>query len=117
MNLTSSKISLYIHIPFCSNKCNYCDFYSETTGFDRIELVIEEIILQLERRVSDLGNPNIETIFIGGGTPSIIPIAFIDLVVYTYLASSSFSSLFTFGLIKICTFSSVRIGQRAKKWL
>lgn len=73
MNLASSKISLYIHIPFCSSKCKYCDFYSETVGFHRINNLITMLIAQLSNRFEKYGSPVIETIFIGGGTPSILP--------------------------------------------
>lgn len=73
MNLASSKISLYIHIPFCSSKCKYCDFYSETVGFHRINNLITMLIAQLSNRFEKYGSPEIETIFIGGGTPSILP--------------------------------------------
>ncbi|WP_246745123.1 radical SAM family heme chaperone HemW [Thiospirochaeta perfilievii] len=78
MNLKSTNISLYVHIPFCSNKCKYCDFYSETDGFNRIPLVVTQIINQLDFWLNKLGSPNITTIFIGGGTPSILPIDELD---------------------------------------
>ncbi|MGL1892150.1 MAG: radical SAM family heme chaperone HemW [Spirochaetaceae bacterium] len=74
MNLKSSKISLYIHIPFCSSKCKYCDFYSETIDFERIPKVITEIIEQFKYWNKKLNSPLVETIFIGGGTPSMLPI-------------------------------------------
>ncbi len=73
MNLTSTKISLYIHIPFCSSKCKYCDFYSETSGFERVHNVVTEIIEQLKFNYEKLKYPEIETVFIGGGTPSFLP--------------------------------------------
>ncbi len=73
MNLNSTSISLYIHIPFCSVKCKYCDFYSETTKLDRIPKVITQIIDQLNNRYHDINAPQIKTVFIGGGTPSMLP--------------------------------------------
>jgi oxygen-independent coproporphyrinogen-3 oxidase len=76
--LLPSRVSLYIHIPFCSSKCSYCDFYSETTGFHRIPGVIDKIIQQTNRWLGSLGNPRVETIFIGGGTPSLLPISQLD---------------------------------------
>ncbi|MBN2618064.1 MAG: radical SAM family heme chaperone HemW [Spirochaetales bacterium] len=72
MNSISSKISLYIHIPFCKKKCNYCDFYSECTGFSRIDILIDNIIKELKNKLISFGNPQIITVFIGGGTPSIL---------------------------------------------
>lgn len=73
MNSLSTSIGLYIHIPFCSSKCKYCDFYSETTGFDRITKVVKELVAQLKYHYKRLGSPKINTVFIGGGTPSLIP--------------------------------------------
>ncbi|OQY40545.1 MAG: hypothetical protein B6229_01380 [Spirochaetaceae bacterium 4572_7] len=72
MNLLSTSISLYVHIPFCSSKCKYCDFYSETSGFNRITGVVDQLIAELEYHYYKLNKPNIETVFIGGGTPSLI---------------------------------------------
>ena len=72
MNLLSTSISLYIHIPFCSSKCKYCDFYSETSGFNRITGVVDQLIAELKYHFNKLNKPNIETVFIGGGTPSLL---------------------------------------------
>ncbi len=61
---------LYIHIPFCASKCSYCDFYSmplknRSLEFDYVNALINEFHL----RESELNN-KIDTIYIGGGTPS-----------------------------------------------
>jgi len=62
---------IYIHIPFCKYKCNYCNFYSlaSTRYMDQLT---DAIISELEQRKSYLENQNVETIYFGGGTPSII---------------------------------------------
>lgn len=73
MSSQPTNISLYIHIPFCSKKCNYCDFYSISNSFELMDKIIENINLQFDKWVKYLGFPNIETVFIGGGTPSILP--------------------------------------------
>ena len=75
---SSSKFhSLYFHFPFCETKCHYCDFYSlgrektktgDATTFERV--MLEEIRLRGE--AGDLTAP-LDTIFLGGGTPSITP--------------------------------------------
>ena len=64
------KIGLYIHIPFCAHKCDYCDFVS----FAKKDEMIEEYIKQLikEIRMEKLEQYKITTIYIGGGTPSYI---------------------------------------------
>ncbi len=69
----SSGLALYIHIPFCKEKCSYCDFYSESrVPAQRIEQVLLEIRQETEYLLSLLCYPPIETLFIGGGTPSLI---------------------------------------------
>lgn len=59
--------SLYIHIPFCRNKCAYCDFYSIAYQPEVGEAYIEALCRQLENY-----KPSFKTIYIGGGTPSIL---------------------------------------------
>jgi oxygen-independent coproporphyrinogen-3 oxidase len=62
---------IYIHIPFCSKACNYCDFHFSTNH----SLVLEigkAIINELELQRDYLGTEHIETIYLGGGTPSIL---------------------------------------------
>ena len=62
---------IYIHIPFCKKKCYYCDFYSVVSRKDR-ELVVSSIIKELLLRKDYLANENINTIYFGGGTPSVL---------------------------------------------
>ncbi|KLI17311.1 radical SAM family heme chaperone HemW [Brachyspira hyodysenteriae] len=64
---------LYIHIPFCTYKCSYCNFYS-IVNMNKIEIYkryIEALILELKLRISDYKS-EIETIYLGGGTPSVL---------------------------------------------
>ena len=74
MNPTKDRIgSIYIHIPFCKERCLYCDFYSNKTGNlqSRIASYIEAIEKDYFSYRSSIGT--IGTIYIGGGTPSAIP--------------------------------------------
>ena len=68
------RIGLYIHIPFCKKKCPYCDFYSITHSFD------ENIYLSaLKNELTFWKNQfdfSIKTLYIGGGTPSLLSIKF-----------------------------------------
>lgn len=67
------SLGLYIHIPFCEKKCNYCDFYSkEGNDEDFKSKYIDALCLQLEREAELYENHIIDTIFFGGGTPSLI---------------------------------------------
>lgn len=64
--------SLYIHIPFCFHKCHYCDFYSIVDRKDRQEAFADRMIEEL-RALSQITNqPELSTIFIGGGTPTLL---------------------------------------------
>ncbi len=62
---------LYIHIPFCKSKCIYCDFYS-TPSLGDIERVVDGLIVEFEQRRDEVDS-DIRTIYIGGGTPSVVP--------------------------------------------
>ena len=56
---------LYIHIPFCKSRCLYCDFYS-TTSLDIRQRYVDALCRELDLR----GKSGVDTIYIGGGTPS-----------------------------------------------
>ncbi|WP_304942063.1 radical SAM family heme chaperone HemW [Vallitalea guaymasensis] len=74
------NISLYIHIPFCKSKCNYCDFLS----FDNKDSVKKEYVNALINEIknySDFAKDyNVKSIFIGGGTPSILSCSDIEKI-------------------------------------
>lgn len=61
---------LYIHIPFCKQKCHYCDFHFSVSLRTKSDL-IEALLKELEWRKSEIGEP-VETIYFGGGTPSLL---------------------------------------------
>jgi oxygen-independent coproporphyrinogen-3 oxidase len=62
---------IYIHIPFCKQACHYCDFHFSTTVKKQPELV-EAIIKELFLRKNEMNDEAIETIYLGGGTPSLL---------------------------------------------
>ncbi|MCC6677488.1 MAG: radical SAM family heme chaperone HemW [Phycisphaerales bacterium] len=64
--------SLYIHIPFCFHKCHYCDFYSLVDTRDRQEPFTDRLIRELTALSPWAGRAPLETIFVGGGTPSLL---------------------------------------------
>lgn len=64
-------LGLYIHLPFCQKKCNYCDFYS-LACINKIGEYIKAICKQITIESPLYKDYEIETIFIGGGTPSLI---------------------------------------------
>lgn len=64
--------SLYVHIPFCSHKCHYCDFYSIVDTRDRQDAFTARLIRELRAIAPNAAGTSIRTIFIGGGTPSML---------------------------------------------
>lgn len=75
LNTDNNKnISIYIHIPFCVRKCNYCDFLSFPAAIDVQTRYLEALIKEIERGAAWLQDkgyaPYIKSIFLGGGTPS-----------------------------------------------
>ncbi|WP_300485712.1 radical SAM family heme chaperone HemW [Flavobacterium sp.] len=73
---------IYIHIPFCKQACHYCDFHFSTSLKKKDEM-IAALVRELQLRQNELGNEPVETIYFGGGTPSILPITDIRLVIDT----------------------------------
>jgi oxygen-independent coproporphyrinogen-3 oxidase len=69
---------LYVHIPFCSSRCSYCDF---ATGLYQSELVERYVCgLTEEIRTSQYAGENVDTIYFGGGTPSLLAPAQLERV-------------------------------------
>ena len=66
------ELSLYIHIPFCESKCYYCDFCSFGNRFDLVDKYISYLKKEIDIYRDIYADYIIKTIFIGGGTPSII---------------------------------------------
>ena len=76
------KLAFYIHIPYCSKRCGYCDFNTYTpselrAGVDSVASVsegyIDGLIRELEHAASGLNTRRVSTIFFGGGTPTLLP--------------------------------------------
>lgn len=67
------RIGLYIHIPFCVKKCNYCDFYSVSCTTEAMTKYVNDTINTIEYWKNKLSKDTvIDTIYFGGGTPSVL---------------------------------------------
>lgn len=66
------KLGLYIHIPFCEHKCDYCDFYSVVNFEDYVRFT-DTILLQMEDFSEKAADYTVDTVYIGGGTPTVLP--------------------------------------------
>lgn len=65
---------IYIHIPFCKQACHYCDFHFSTSMKKKDEMILA-LANELKLRKTEFENEIVETIYFGGGTPSILQIA------------------------------------------
>jgi len=78
---------IYIHIPFCKQACHYCDFHFSTSLKKKDEL-IQALITELELRKEEFKSTEVETIYFGGGTPSLLTNnelqSIIDAVYFNY---------------------------------
>lgn len=61
---------IYVHIPFCKSRCDYCDFYSTTLGTEVAERYIVWACCEITERKTYLGEAHIGSIYFGGGTPT-----------------------------------------------
>ncbi|MCQ2910630.1 MAG: radical SAM family heme chaperone HemW [Clostridia bacterium] len=68
----NKEIGLYVHIPFCKSKCIYCDFCSFANKEDKIDEYIDMLIKEMNLYKEVVKDRIIKTVFIGGGTPTIL---------------------------------------------
>lgn len=93
--MNSSQCGLYIHIPFCKSKCYYCDFYSIVNAQDLIDKYLislsKEIVFILKN--NNLEFPKITTLYLGGGTPSLLNKKQIFVLLYIIKEYFDFTTL------------------------
>lgn len=69
---TKKRLSLYIHIPFCVQKCHYCDFLSFRSETEQREAYVKSLCQEIGAQAVIMSEYEVATIFFGGGTPSIL---------------------------------------------
>ena len=72
MTITQSPRALYIHIPFCTNKCHYCDFTSYVLKGQPVDEYLDALEMEMRRTVAQWPPAEIDTVFVGGGTPTVL---------------------------------------------
>jgi oxygen-independent coproporphyrinogen-3 oxidase len=65
-------IGLYVHVPFCVRKCAYCDFTSYAGRAADLPRYVDAVLREIARRGAATGHPRADTVFLGGGTPSLL---------------------------------------------
>nr|WP_270885707.1 radical SAM family heme chaperone HemW [Paenibacillus aestuarii] len=68
----AAPTAVYIHIPFCTNKCHYCDFNSYVLKGQPVMEYLDALEREMERTVKKNPPAKVETIFVGGGTPTVL---------------------------------------------
>lgn len=77
--------ALYLHIPFCVKRCNYCDFTTSAVpvGSPEIDQYVEDLCLQVRRKAKEGELSCVQTVYLGGGTPSYIGSNRLSMLLYT----------------------------------
>ena len=70
--MRNRNIGLYIHIPFCIRKCQYCDFLSFAAEEEEKEQYVKQLLIEMKVRSAQQKDCVVDTVFLGGGTPSIL---------------------------------------------
>ena len=80
----SKRLGIYVHIPFCIQKCNYCDFCSVTDLSEELALAYtERLCRDVRARAELLRGRTVDTIYFGGGTPTLLPTACLSRIMDT----------------------------------
>ena len=77
--MTDCNLGLYLHIPFCSSKCAYCDFYSAFCNEDLLNGYTAALIREIKQWGGKVNRP-IDTVYFGGGTPSLLGHRLIEIM-------------------------------------
>ena len=71
-------MELYVHLPFCRSKCRYCDFASYSGCESSMPRYVDALLHEAAVQADELGHPAMNTVFLGGGTPSLLPPELLD---------------------------------------
>ena len=71
----SAAFGVYVHVPFCASRCDYCDFATWTDRAHVIDDYVDACVADVTRRVADGSLPSATSVFFGGGTPSLLDAA------------------------------------------
>lgn len=79
--LCIAMAGVYVHIPFCASRCSYCDFFSTLQLADMGGPYVEALIAEARLRKGELHGESIKTLYLGGGTPSQLPLPLLSRLV------------------------------------
>ena len=79
----NGELGLYIHLPFCPARCPYCDFYALPFQAAAAKLLLPAMLTHLERLAGLNGARELDTLYLGGGTPSMLPLKWLERLLKT----------------------------------
>lgn len=82
-----NTIGLYIHIPFCKQKCFYCDFPSWAGKEGQMQVYVNALCSEIQKRGKQYPQKKVVSVFFGGGTPTTLPIPMLEQLMQTVFAS------------------------------
>ena len=113
-------LAIYIHIPFCVRKCAYCDFLSFPAVLNKQEQYVNALIEEIRFYGKKTNHSTVKTVFIGGGTPSSIPVSLLEKICktvhdcFTYAKNIEFSIEVNPGTVtkeKLCLYKKAGINR------
>ena len=72
---------IYVHIPFCASRCSYCDFFSTLKLPQMGEAYVTAVLVEAQLRYAELRGETVRTLYLGGGTPSHLPLQLLERLV------------------------------------
>ncbi|MDQ3141488.1 MAG: radical SAM family heme chaperone HemW [Bacteroidota bacterium] len=85
------KAGIYIHIPFCRRKCTYCNFHF-STNFSLKDGLLEALHMEISQKIDTWRHFQISSIYFGGGTPSILTMDEISIILNQFIDNAAFDS-------------------------
>ncbi len=79
--MSREPLSLYVHIPFCTLKCSYCDFNSSAGLEELVQPYVDALIAEMGLWSDFARSRPVTTVFFGGGTPSLLPVEQVERIV------------------------------------
>jgi len=81
--MSRESLSIYIHVPFCTLKCSYCDFNSYAGIDDLVQPFVDALTTEIRLWGKVAGERPVSTVFVGGGTPSLLPLPEVERIMVT----------------------------------
>jgi oxygen-independent coproporphyrinogen-3 oxidase len=87
-------LQLYIHVPFCEKKCHYCDFASWESPAVTQKKWLDVALREIDKAgAGEFGGHKVSTVFFGGGTPSVVPVRYLEDVLARLRANFDLSTV------------------------